>query len=38
LKWRDLDGNEQSKLLLTKPETVIAVLLRGIEPTAGPFG
>jgi hypothetical protein len=34
LKWRDLDGNEQSKLLLTKPETVIAVLLRGIEPTA----
>jgi hypothetical protein len=34
LKWRDLDGNEQSKLLLTKPETVIAVLLRGIEPSA----
>ena len=32
LKWRDLDGNEQSKLLLTKPEAVIAVLLRGIEP------
>ena len=24
LKWRDQDGNEQSKLLLTKPETVIA--------------
>ena len=32
LKWRDLDGNEQSKLLLTKPETVVAVLLRGAEP------
>ena len=29
LKWRDQDGNEQSKLLLTKPETVIAVILRG---------
>ena len=28
LKWRE-DGNEQSKLLLTKPETVIAVVLRG---------
>jgi hypothetical protein len=27
LKWRDQDGNEQSKLLLTKPETVIAVIL-----------
>jgi hypothetical protein len=31
LKWRDQDGNEQSKLLLTKPETVIAVVLRGEE-------
>ena len=31
LKWRDQDGNEQSKLLLAKPETVIAVALRG-EP------
>jgi len=29
LKWRDPDGNEQSKLLLTEPETVIAVALRG---------
>jgi hypothetical protein len=29
LKWRDQDGNEQSKLLPTKPETVIAVVLRG---------
>jgi hypothetical protein len=29
LLWRDQDGNEQSKLLLTKPETVIAVALCG---------
>ena len=29
LKWRDQDGEEQSKLLLTKAETVIAVVLRG---------
>jgi hypothetical protein len=29
LKWRDQDGNEQSKLLLAKPETVIAIALRG---------
>lgn len=29
LKWRDRDGNDQSKLLLTEPETVIAVVLRG---------
>jgi hypothetical protein len=29
LKWRDQDGNEQSKLLLTPPETVIAVVVRG---------
>jgi hypothetical protein len=35
LKWRDPDGNEQSKLLLTKPETVIAIALRG-EAEAGP--
>jgi hypothetical protein len=28
LKWRDLDGNEHSKLLLSKPETVIAVAVR----------
>jgi hypothetical protein len=34
LKWRDQDGNEQSKLLLTKPETVIAVVLRGQAPPA----
>jgi hypothetical protein len=35
LKWRDLDGNDQSKLLLTKPETVMAVIVRGTaEPDA----
>jgi hypothetical protein len=28
LKWRDLDGNEQSKLLVAGPETVIADLSR----------
>jgi hypothetical protein len=28
LKWRDPDGNEQSKLLLTKPEDVIRIVLR----------
>jgi hypothetical protein len=27
LKWRDLTGGEQSKLLLTEAETVIAELL-----------
>lgn len=28
LKWRDLDGNEHSKLLLTNPESVIALVVR----------
>ena len=28
LKWRDLDGNEHSKLLLTKPETVFSIAVR----------
>ena len=28
LKWRDVDGNEHSRLLLSKPETVIAVAVR----------
>jgi hypothetical protein len=28
LKWRDLKDNECSKLLLTKPESVIALVLR----------
>lgn len=38
LSWRDLDGNTQSKLLLSAPETVLAVAVRGqaeAEPTAG---
>ena len=29
LQWRDLDGNTQSKLLLTKPEDVLAIAVRG---------
>jgi hypothetical protein len=29
LRWRDLDGNDQSKLLLTKAETVLAVAVKG---------
>jgi hypothetical protein len=36
LKWRDQDGEEQSKLLLTNPETVIAVVLRGEAAPAHP--
>jgi hypothetical protein len=28
LKWRDADGEEQSKLLLTSPEIVISILMR----------
>lgn len=31
LLWRDLDGNDQSKLLLTKPEEALAICVRG-EP------
>ncbi len=29
LSWRDPDGNSRRKLLLTKPEMVIAIVLRG---------
>jgi hypothetical protein len=29
LKWRDLEGSERSRLPLSTPETVIAVVLRG---------
>jgi hypothetical protein len=29
LRWRDRDGEIQSKLLLTKPETVLAVAVKG---------
>jgi hypothetical protein len=35
LMWRDLAGDSRSKLLLTKPEMVIAIVLRGeTEPGA----
>ena len=34
LLWRDLDGNDQSKLLLSEPETVLAVAVRGETETA----
>jgi hypothetical protein len=34
IRWRDQDGNDQSKLLLTKPEAVIAIALRG-APESG---
>lgn len=34
--WRDLDGNSHSKLLLTKPDDVLAIVVRGdASPTAG---
>lgn len=33
LVWRDLDGNTQSKLLLSPPETVLAIAVRGEEET-----
>jgi len=29
LSWRDLDGNTQSKLLLSAPETVLAIAVAG---------
>jgi hypothetical protein len=35
LKWRDPEGNEQSKLLLTAPEKVISVVLRGEAQLSG---
>lgn len=34
LSWRDLDGNTQSKLLLSPPEAVLAIAVRG-EVQAG---
>jgi hypothetical protein len=35
LLWKDLDGNDQSKLLLSEPETVLAVAVSGQSaPTA----
>jgi len=34
IKWRDLDGNEQSKLLVMEPETVVLELSRrGAKPS-----
>jgi hypothetical protein len=39
LQWRDLDGNIQSKLLLTKPEDVLAIAVRGdANPSPGETG
>ena len=36
IKWRDANGNEQSKLLVTEPETVVAELSeRGADRAAG---
>jgi hypothetical protein len=31
LSWRDLDGNTQSKLLLSPPETVLAIAVTGVS-------
>lgn len=36
LVWRDLDGNTQSKLLLMRPEDVLAVAVRGELPFGKP--
>jgi hypothetical protein len=36
LKWNDLDGGEQSKLLITAPETVIAEIVQAKIETAAP--
>jgi hypothetical protein len=36
LKWNDLAGEEQSKLLLTAPETVIAEILKAKTETPAP--
>src|SRR5712691_6172658 len=35
LLWRDLEGDQQSKLLLTEPETVLATLMAE-NPGGGP--
>ncbi|ATQ69091.1 hypothetical protein [Methylosinus trichosporium] len=32
LLWRDLDGNDQSRLLLSDPETVLAIAVTGEAP------
>lgn len=33
LSWHDLDGNSQSKLLLTPPETALSIAVRGDAAT-----
>lgn len=38
LRWRDLDGNDQSKLLLSKPEAVLAVAVKGEASSANGAG
>jgi hypothetical protein len=37
LTWRDGDGNVQSKLLLTSPEVVLAISVRGEIEAGSPF-
>lgn len=34
LSWTDLEGNSQSKLLLTSPEDVLSIAIRGDMPDA----
>ena len=34
LLWRDLEGNTQSKLLLSAPEAVLAIAVKGEAPAA----
>jgi hypothetical protein len=35
--WRNLNGDSRSKLLLTKPEMVIAIVIRGETEQAEDF-
>ncbi len=35
LRWRSANGEDRQKLLLSEPNTVVAVVLRG-EPESGP--
>ena len=34
LLWRDLEGNTQSKLLLSEPAAALAIAVKGVTPTA----
>lgn len=36
ISWRDLDGETQSKLLLSPPETVLAIAVTGEDPATKP--